>query len=147
MTTIGKGQSKQPSQRQLRVAEEIRHTIAKMLMEDNLFIEGFKSAYIMITQVTVSPDLSYATAYVQGIGDIDTDEQIALLNQHKGAFRYRIGKAIRLRIVPDIVFKSDTGFSESAYIDTLLNSPRVRADVEKEYTDEEGLVSKVNTEN
>ncbi len=132
MRTVEKGQSKQPSQRQLRVAEEVRHVLAKMLAEDNLFIEGLKSAYVMVTEVSISPDLSYAAVYVQGIGDVDTDEQIALLNKHKGAFRYRIGKSIRLRIVPEIVFKSDSGFETSRYIDELLNSPRVRADIEKE---------------
>lgn len=132
MSTIGKGQSKAPSQRQLRVAEEIRHVLAKMLIENNLFIEGLKSSYIMVTEVSISPDLSYATAYIQGIGNIDTDEQIELLNRHKGAFRYKVGKAIRLRIVPDIVFKSDNSFETSQYIEDLLNSPRVRADLEKE---------------
>ena len=132
MSTIGKGPSKAPSQRQLRVAEEIRHVLAKMLIENNLFIEGFKSSYIMVTEVSISPDLSYATAYIQGIGDVDTDEQIELLNKHKGAFRYKIGKAVRLRIVPDIVFKSDNSFETSQYIEDLLNSPRVRADLEKE---------------
>ncbi len=135
MRTVEKGQSKQPSQRQLRVAEEIRHVLAKMLMEDNLFIEGLKPAYVMVTEVSISPDLSYAAIYIQGIGDIDTDEQIALLNKHKGVFRYRIGKTVRLRIVPEIVFKSDLGFETSRYIEELLNSPRVRADVEKETED------------
>ncbi len=136
MRTVEKGQSKQPSQRQLRVAEEIRHVLAQMLVEDNLFIEGFKPAYIMVTEVSISPDLSYATVYIQGIGDVDTDEQIELLNKHKGAFRYRIGKSVRLRIVPEIVFKSDSGFETSRYIEELLNSPRVRADVEKEPEEE-----------
>lgn len=136
MTTIGKGQSKAPSQRQLRVAEEIRHVIGKMFMEDNLFISGLKPSYIMATEVSISPDLSYATIYIQGIGNIDTDEQILLLNKHKGVFRYKIGKTIRLRIVPDIVFKSDSGFETSQYIEELLNSPRVRADVEKEIEEE-----------
>lgn len=139
MPTIGKGKAKQPSQRQLRVAEEIRHVLAKMLMEDNLFIEGFKPTYIMVTEVTISPDFSYATAYIQGIGDVDTDEQIDLLNKHKGAFRYRIGKSVRLRIVPDIVFKSDSGFETSRYIDELLNSPRVKADIEKTPEEEDNV--------
>ncbi len=131
MTHIQKGQSKEPSQRQLRVGEEIRHVIGKMLMADNLFIAGLKSPYIMVTEVSVSPDLSFAIIYIQGIGDIDTDEQIALLNKHKGAFRYQIGKHIRLRIVPEIVFKSDSGFESSQYIEQLLNTPRVKADLEK----------------
>ena len=138
MKNTEKGKSKAPSQRQLRVAEEIRHVLAKMLSQDEVFIEGLKSSFIMVTQVTISPDLSYATAFVETIGDaVNLDEQITLLNRHKGVFRYKIGKSVRLRIVPDIIFKSDNRFAASKYINDLLNSPQVRADVEKEIEDEE----------
>lgn len=137
MKNTEKGKSKAPSQRQLRVSEEVRHVIAKMLSQDEVFVEGLKPAYIMITQVTISPDLSYATAFVETIGDVDLDEQIALLNRHKGIFRYRVGKQVRLRIVPDIIFKSDNRFAVSQHINELLNTPQVRADVEKPIEDEE----------
>ncbi len=138
MKNTEKGKSKAPSQRQLRVAEEIRHVLAKMLSQDEVFIEGLKPSFIMVTQVTISPDLSYATAFVETIGDaVNLDEQITLLNRHKGVFRYKIGKSVRLRIVPDIIFKSDNRFAASKYINDLLNSPQVRADVEKEIEEEE----------
>ena len=138
MKNTEKGKSKAPSQRQLRVAEEIRHVLAKMLSQDEVFIEGLKPSFIMVTQVTISPDLSYATAFVETIGDaVSLDEQITLLNRHKGVFRYKIGKSVRLRIVPDIIFKSDNRFAASKYINDLLNSPQVRADVEKEIEEEE----------
>ena len=128
-------QKKEPSQRQLRVAEEIRHVLGKIFLEDNLFIKGLKPAYDMITDVKIAPDLSYATVLIRAIDPIDTDEQVALLNEHKGKFRYQIGKSIRLRIVPDIVFHSDAQFEESKAMDDLLNNPNVRADVEK-YADQ-----------
>ena len=92
---------------------------------------------VLIPSRYFSPDFSYSTAFVETIGDIDVDEQISLLNKHKGAFRYRIGKSIRLRIVPDIVFKADNRFAVSNHINELLNTPQVRADVEKEIVDEE----------
>ena len=124
-------QAKEPSQRQLRVAEEIRHVLGRMFIEDNLFIDGLKPAYIMITDVKIAPDMSYATILVRAIPPIDTDEQVDLLNEHKGKFRYRIGKSVRLRIVPDIVFRSDVRFEETKAMDELLNNPKVRADVDK----------------
>lgn len=137
MKNTEKGKSKAPSQRQLRVAEEIRHVLGKMLSQDEVFIDGLKPSFIMVTQVTISPDLSYATAFVETIGDmINLDEQIALLNRHKGVFRYKVGKSVRLRIVPDIIFKSDNRFAASKYINELLNTPQVRADVEKEIEEE-----------
>ena len=124
-------QKKEPTQRQLRVAEEIQHTLGRMFLEDNLFISGLKPAYTMVTDVKVAPDMSYATVLVRAIPPVDTDEQVALLNENKGKFRYRIGKEIRLRIVPDIVFRSDVRFEETKAMDDLLNNPKVRADVEK----------------
>lgn len=124
-------QKKEPSQRQLRVAEEIQHVLGRMLIEDNLFIAGLKPSYTMITGVKIAPDMSHASVLVRAIPPVDTDEQVALLNENKGKFRYRLGKAIRLRIVPDIVFKSDVRFEETKEMDDLLNNPKVRADVEK----------------
>ena len=124
-------QAKEPSQRQLRVAEEIQRVLGRMFIENNLFIDGLKPAYIMITDVKIAPDMSYATILVRAIPPIDTDEQVDLLNEHKGKFRYRIGKSVRLRIVPDIVFRSDVRFEETKAMDDLLNNPKVRADVDK----------------
>ena len=124
-------QKKEPSQRQLRVAEEIQHVLGRMLIEDNLFIAGLKPSYTMITGVKIAPDMSHASVFVRAIPPVDTDEQVTLLNENKGKFRYRLGKVIRLRIVPDIVFKSDVRFEETKEMDDLLNNPKVRADVEK----------------
>jgi ribosome-binding factor A len=115
----------------LRVAEEIQHVLGRMLIEDNLSIAGLKPSYTMITGVKIAPDMSHASVLVRAIPPVDTDEQVALLNENKGKFRYRLGKAIRLRIVPDIVFKSDVRFEETKEMDDLLNNPKVRADVEK----------------
>lgn len=130
--------SKAPSQRQLRVAEEIRHVLGRMMSQNDLFIEGLKPSSIMITEVQISPDLAYATVFVRGIGDVDTTEQVKLLNAHKGPFRYRVGKSVRLRIVPQLIFREDSAFEESDYITAILNDPRVRADIEK-YQDTQTL--------
>ena len=124
-------QNKEPTQRQRRVAEEIQHVLGRMFTEDNLFIEGLKPAYTMVTAVKIAPDMSFATVLVRAIPPVDTDEQVTLLNAHKGKFRYRVGKSVRLRVVPDLVFKSDIRFEETEEMDALLNNPKVRADVEK----------------
>lgn len=122
---------KAPTQRQLRVDEEIRHVIADMLIRDETFIEGLKSTMLMITEVNVSPDFSVADVFVRSVMGNDTNEQVALLNENKGVFRYQVGKKIRLRIVPDLRFKADETFEQAAHINDLLNSPRVKADLEK----------------
>lgn len=131
--------NKAPSQRQLRVAEEIRHVLGRMLVQNDLFIEGLESALLMVTEVQISPDLAYATVFVRGIGTVDTGEQVRLLNEHKGPFRYQVGRQVRLRIVPTLIFREDGAFAESDHITALLNNPKVRADVEKYRDDEDEL--------
>ena len=117
------------SQRQLRVSESIRRLIGQMLVKEDLFISGLKPTALQITQANISPDLSYASVFVNGIGGIDVNEQLKLLNTHKGLFRYRIGKEIRLRIVPDLIFKKDTSLEVADHIEELLQTPHVKQDL------------------
>jgi ribosome-binding factor A len=123
---------KAPSQRQLRVAEEIQHVLATLLIHNNFFITGLKASYIMLTEVDISPDLSFARIYVRAIPPVDTAEQVALLKAHKGIFRKEIGRQIRLRIVPEVDFVADTRMEQAERIEQLLNSPKVKADLESE---------------
>lgn len=126
---------KAPSQRQLRVAEEIKHVLGQMFMRDETFIEGLKTPYLMITETKISPDFSVASVLIRAIGEVDTNEQVALLNAHKGVFRYQLGQKIRLRIVPDVRFFADGSFEQVAHITDLINSDAVQNDVKK-YRDE-----------
>ena len=52
-----------PSQRQLRVGEELRHTLAQLLRPGELRDPALREANITVTEVRVSPDLKNATAY------------------------------------------------------------------------------------
>ena len=122
---------KPQNQRQQRVSSEIQRVIADMLMRNDLFIKGLKAPYLMITEVQVAPDFSYTDIYVRAIPPVDTEEQLALLVEHKGAFRKKIGEKVRLRIVPEVRFRSDTRFEQDKHIEDILNSPRVKADIDK----------------
>ena len=121
---------KAPSERQLRVAEEIQHVLATLLIHNNFFITGLKAPYIMLTEVDISSDLSFARIFVRAIPPVDTNEQVALLREHKGLFRKEIGRKIRLRIVPELDFVADTRMENAQRIEELLNSPKVKADLE-----------------
>ena len=84
----------------------------------------------MLTEVDISSDLSFARIFVRAIPPVDTKEQVALLREHKGLFRKEIGRKIRLRIVPDLDFVADTRMENVQRIEELLNSPKVKADLE-----------------
>ncbi len=121
--------AKGPSQRQLKVAEEIRHILAELLLREELFTLGLEKTFLMITRVNVSPDLSYAKVFFRSIGQGDAGEIEKALNTHKGFFRKPLGQKMRLRVTPDLAFKIDESFDEAQRIEELLNRPDVRRDV------------------
>ena len=74
-----------PSQRQLRVGEEIRHALAHILERSEVRDPDLAGKAITVTEVRVSPDLKNATAYVVplgGVGDVVEITFAVHLNYH-----------------------------------------------------------------
>ena len=58
------GEKKEPSQRQLRVGQEVKKVLAKMIEKGEIRnLEGI-NALVTLTEVRVSPDLKYASVYL-----------------------------------------------------------------------------------
>lgn len=124
--------------RQGRMGEEIRKIISDLLFK------GLKdprlSAMISITAVEVTSDGSYATAYVSVLG-MDPDKEKAAaqqqdtldaLNSAKGFIRKEIGRQIKLRHVPDLIFKIDKSLEYGRHIDELISTLDIRHDEEED---------------
>ena len=129
---VRKSTPKMPTERQLRVSEEIRHVLSSALLTIELYDETLNPTMVMITEVKVSPDFSWATIYVHSIGQTDENQMVEALNRHKSVFRKIVGDKIRLRITPDIRFRLDNSFEEAAKIEALFDNPVVKADIAKE---------------
>lgn len=129
---VRKNNPKAPTERQLRVSEEIKHLVSSALLTMEFYDSNLTPSMVMVTDVKISPDFSWTTLYVHSIGKADEDAMVDALNRHKGAFRKLIGEKIRLRITPDVRFRLDNRFEEAAKIDALFDNPIVKADIEKE---------------
>ncbi len=117
------------SQRQLRVAEEIRHALADALKRGDLRDPGLAGALITITEVRISPDLRNATAFVMPLGGGEIDSVVEALRRARPYLRRQIAKAIQLRYVPDLQFIADASFDAAGHIEALLADPRVAQDL------------------
>ena len=121
-----------PSQRMLRVGEQIRHAIAEMLSRGEIHDEVLAASVISISQVSVSPDLSLATAYVVPLGGSNdkavAKAVVAALEKHKGKFRSQVAAKVNLRHAPEIRFRHDETYDRALRIDQILDSPKVRQD-------------------
>ena len=78
---MSKGRAKAPSQRQLRVGEELRHVLAQVLDRGELHDPAVQGTPITVTEVRASPDLKNATAFVVPLGG---DEHTAELSVRVG---------------------------------------------------------------
>ena len=102
-----------------RVAEAIREEVAMFLAE------GVKDPRVVglvtVTGVDVTRDLRHAKVYVSILGS-DTERAATLdgLSSVAGHLRPRLGRALRLRVAPEVSFKLDESVAHAARIETLL---------------------------
>ena len=122
---------KEPSQRQLRVAQEVKRVIMSVLERGDLRSEEIRNAFITLTEVRVSPDLKYVTAYVMTLNGKNLGIVLEMLNAEKGAFKKAIAAKLQLRYTPDIIFRADDTFVEVEKIEKLLRHPKVAQDLKK----------------
>jgi ribosome-binding factor A len=132
MSRVHHQQGGEPSQRMLRVAELIRHTMAELLVRSAIDDPVLESKSITIPEVRMSPDLKLATIFVMPLGGINIGEVLATLDRHKKVLRGEIARRINLRFAPDIRFKADPSFEYGAKIDALLELPEVKRDLHKQ---------------
>jgi len=129
--------SRAPSQRQLRVGEEIRHVSAQALERGEIRDPAIKGVAITVTEVRLSPDLKNATAYVVPLGGGDSKAVVDALNRASGFLRHWVAQNVRLRHVPRLTFAGDASFDEAERIENVLKNPHVQRDILRD--DPDGL--------
>jgi ribosome-binding factor A len=118
-----------PTQRQLRVGEELRHLLAGILARHELHDPALHDATVTVTEVRISPDLKSATAFVMPLGGVHVPEVLAALQRGAGFMRGLIAREMDLRYVPALRFVLDTTFDHASRIEALLHRPDVERDI------------------
>ncbi len=119
-----------PTQRQLRVAEQIRHRLAELFARGEFRDPDLADAQITVTEVRIGPDLKRAIAFVARLGRSDIDALIPALKRATPYLRGEVAKALRLKYVPDLSFQPDTALEYAMKIDSLMHRPEVVRDLE-----------------
>jgi len=120
----------EPSQRQLRVGEEVRRVLAQFLQRDGLTHPTLNNVYLTISEVRMTPDLKIATCFVQTIGGGDVEQVTQTLNKQAGFIRGSLARDLKqMKYMPRFQFRVDESFDNFAHIDALLRSPAVQRDL------------------
>jgi ribosome-binding factor A len=118
-----------PTQRQLRVAEEIRHVLAGLFERRDFRDPELADAQITVTEVRVGADLKRAIAFVARLGRSDVDALLPALKRATPFLRGQLAHALRLKFAPDLTFQPDTALEYATKIDRLLHRPEVARDL------------------
>jgi ribosome-binding factor A len=119
-----------PSQRQLRVSEEIRHVLAGLFERRDFRDPELAEAQIKVSEVRIGPDLKHAIAYVARLGRTDIDALLPALKRAAPYLRGQLAHALRLKFAPELTFQPDHALEYATKIDRLLHQPEVARDLE-----------------
>jgi ribosome-binding factor A len=102
-----------------RVQEAIRQEVATLIQNE---IKDPRVGFLTVTKVELSKDLRYARVYFSTLGETKNKE-LALkgLNSAKGYIKGRLSDRIKLRYMPEIVFKIDDTLEHTQRIYELMN--------------------------
>ena len=112
-----------------RVAQQIQKELARIIQQE---VKDPRIGMATISGVDVTRDLAYAKVFVTflTIGEQTNEESLAGLNAASGYIRRLLGKAMRLRIVPELRFCFDETLTEGLRISEMVSSA-VKADKSK----------------
>ena len=114
-----------------RVAQEMQKEIALILQRE--IKDPRVGMMTTVSGVEMSRDLAYAKVFVTFLNDQDEDavkNGIKALQEASGFIRSLLGKAMRLRIVPELTFFYDNSLVEGMRMSNLVTNV-VRNDEER----------------
>ena len=102
-----------------RVADQIQRELAKLIQRD---MSDPRLNLLSVSAVEVTRDLAYATVYVSSLTNKTSHEEIlSVLHKANGFLRRELGKAMRLRIVPELKFKYDESIEKGMSMAKLID--------------------------
>ena len=119
-----------PTQRQLQIGENVRRTLAEVLIRGDIHDADLARMSVTVGEVRMSSDFKIATAYVMPLGGQGQDELIGLLARNKYELRRAVAKKLGLKFAPDLRFRLDSTFDQMDETRRLFSQGEVQRDLE-----------------
>jgi ribosome-binding factor A len=102
-----------------RVGEQIKKELSVILQTE---FKDPRLGFITVTGVEVTSDLSQAKVFLSVLGDeTQKEDTLKALAAGTGFLRSELGRRIRLRQTPELIFKFDSSMEYGSRIETLLH--------------------------
>ena len=113
---------KEPTQRQLRISEAIRHALSWIFKQDILYDPAIFGRSLTVTEVRLSVDLKSARVFVIPLGGEGSDSLVLALNRAAPFLLHKISSRLRLKTLPKLNFVLDSSFDQARHIEELLGN-------------------------
>ncbi|ANC87266.1 30S ribosome-binding factor RbfA [Sphingomonas sp. NIC1] len=117
------------SVRTLRVGEQVRHVLSKILQRGDVHDETLAKHMVSITEVRMSPDLRHATVFVKPLLGRDEEAVLKALRTNTAYLQREVAHRIQNKYAAKLKFLADESFDEGSHIDQLLRRPEVARDL------------------
>tara|TARA_Y100000022_G_scaffold62854_1_gene53951 strand:- start:187 stop:546 length:360 start_codon:yes stop_codon:yes gene_type:complete len=112
----------QPSNRQLKVGQQIRFLVSNFFIKEDFIFEDFDSKNLTIVDVVLSPDLKNAKVFVTTNSASEKKLLINKLNDKSNLIQRKIASNLTLKFTPKIKFLFDNSIEYSNKIHAILNN-------------------------
>lgn len=123
--------------KQERMSEQIRMILSELLLRE---VSDPALKGVTVTEVRLDPELMFADAYVNALGDESRQQEVmAGLKRANGFLRRQVGKRVRLRNTPELHFHWDVSLERGERMNQLIESleipPAPPEEEEEDYDD------------
>lgn len=111
----------QYSERQLKVAENLKRIIANSINIDKSLLPIIGDIYITVSEIRMSPDLKSARIYIiPSMASQDVKEMVDLINEFSYLIKKSVAKSAKLKYVPKLKFFYDESFEQANKIEHII---------------------------
>ncbi|WP_437881608.1 30S ribosome-binding factor RbfA [Pseudomonas sp. LRF_L74] len=103
-----------------RIGDQIQRELAQMIPRE---VKDPRLGFVTVTAVEVSRDVGHAKVFITVMGESDAEkikQNLVVLNDAAGFLRMQLGKAMKLRSVPQLHFHYDESISRGAHLSALI---------------------------
>lgn len=101
-----------------RVAGQLRRELAQLIHQE---IKDPAVGFISVSDVEVTRDLSHAKVYITVFDSDEAPACVKALNKAGGFLRHRLGKILRMRVIPELRFLHDASVETGQQVGELID--------------------------
>lgn len=102
--------------------EKVQKLARQVLGEEIQNLKDPRVGFATITAVKITPDLRHARVWVSVLGsDEEVKDTMAGLNSARPFLRSELGRQMRMKYLPELVFELDKGAEEAQRLDEIFH--------------------------